>query len=81
MSEVETLAKALQSALRPTTVIVQPDRYVTIALAATLTGLSVRAIERKIASGTWAEGMEYRRCPDGTLRVDMEGYRRWVERS
>lgn len=81
MTGTEALAQALESVLRPTTIIVQPDRYVTIALAATLTGLTPKAINRKIENGDWAEGLEYRRCPDGTLRVDMEGYRRWVERS
>jgi len=81
MTSTQALAQALESVLRPTTVIVQPDRYVTIPLAATMTGLTAKAIQRKIESGAWAEGLEYRRCPDGTLRVDMEGYRRWVERS
>lgn len=36
-------------------------QHVTIALAATLTGLSGKAIRRKIEEGKWLEGREYRR--------------------
>lgn len=53
-------------------------QHVTIALAATLTGLSGKAIRRKIEEGKWREGREYRRR-DGGIFIDMKGYAHWVE--
>jgi hypothetical protein len=64
-----------------TTVTVQPSRYVVIPLAASITGLSAKAIERKIEGGVWIEGREYRRGPDGRIYVDLKGYERWVEKA
>ncbi|AET91710.1 Bbp49 [Burkholderia sp. YI23] len=54
--------------------------YVTVPLAAALTGLSEKAIRRKIENGTWVEGREYRRAPDGGIFISMTGYQKWVER-
>jgi hypothetical protein len=53
--------------------------YVTVPLAAALTGLSEKAIRRKIEEGKWIEGREYRRAPDGGIFISMTGYQRWVE--
>lgn len=53
-------------------------RFVTIALAATMTGLTAKAIERKIEKGDWAEGIHYRRR-DGRVYIDMRGFEKWVE--
>ena len=61
-----------------TTVAVAPSRYVRIPLAATVTGLSVKAIERKIEDGTWIEGREYKR-KGREIYVDLKGYEKWVE--
>lgn len=58
---------------------VTPARYVTIPLAATLTGYTVDAIETKIARGVWVEGREWKRAPDGRVLVDMRGFERWAE--
>lgn len=58
---------------------VAPAPYVTIALAAQITGLTEKAIRRKIEEGKWLEGREYRRSPDGGVFVSVDGYRRWVE--
>jgi hypothetical protein len=58
----------------------EPAVYVTIPLAASLTGYSAKAIRRKIESGVWVEGREIRRAPDGHVLVSMKGYRQWVER-
>lgn len=58
---------------------VAPAQYVTIALAAAITGLTEKAIRRKIEDGKWIEGREYRRSPDGGLFVNLKGYERWVE--
>lgn len=52
---------------------IQPKRF------QELTGYTVKAVERKIASGVWREGHEYRKAPDGRILIDLEGYYRWVE--
>lgn len=54
-------------------------RYVRPEKFEELTGYSVKAIERKIESGVWREGHEYRRAPDGNRLIDLEGYSKWVE--
>jgi hypothetical protein len=54
-------------------------RYVTVPLAAALTGLSEKAIRRKIEEGKWIAGREYRRAPDGGIFISMTGYQKWVE--
>jgi hypothetical protein len=59
----------------------RPERYVTIGLAATVTGYTIVAIETKIARGIWVEGHEWRRAPDGRILIDLQGYERWVEAS
>lgn len=60
---------------------VTPAPYVTIALAATITGLTEKAIRRKIEEGKWIEGREYRRSPDGGVFISMKGYQAWIEKS
>lgn len=55
-------------------------QYVTIPLAAALTGYSPKAIRRKIESGVWLEGREFRKAPDGHVLISMKGYQQWVER-
>lgn len=65
----------------PSTVVqVAPAPYVTIQLAAAQTGLSEKAIRRKIEEGVWLEGREWRRAPDGRLYISLHGYQAWVER-
>lgn len=56
-----------------------PADYVLIRTASIVTGLSVKAIERKIETGTWLEGREYRRAPDGRIYISIKGFQRWVE--
>ena len=58
---------------------VAPANYVTIALASTVTGLSEKAIRRKIEEGKWIEGREYRRSPDGGIFISLPGVERWIE--
>jgi hypothetical protein len=60
---------------------VTPAPYVTIALAAIITGLSEKAIRRKIEDGKWLEGREYRRSPDGGIFISIKGYTSWVEKA
>ncbi|WP_321789449.1 excisionase [Paraburkholderia sp. J94] len=59
---------------------VSPAPYVTIALAAVITGLTEKAIRRKIEDGKWIEDREYRRSPDGGIFISLKGYQQWVER-
>lgn len=68
----------MQEAATP--VVVKSSRYVTVKLAASLTGFSEKAIRRKKEEGVWIEGSEWVCAPDGTILVDMEGYERWVAR-
>ncbi|WP_375214275.1 excisionase [Aquabacterium sp.] len=61
-----------------TTVAVAAARYVRIALAAAITGLSVEAIEQKIKGGVWLEGQQYVR-KGREIYIDMRGFEKWVE--
>jgi len=54
-------------------------RYVLIKKFEELTGYTVKAVEGKIETGTWREGCEYRRAPDGRVLVDLQGVEKWVE--
>lgn len=60
---------------------ITPAEYVTIDLAAACTGLTRKAIERKIESGKWIEGREFRRSPDGGIFIYLRGVYKWVERA
>jgi hypothetical protein len=61
-------------------IAVNPARYVLLPLATVVTGYSVKAMERKIERGDWAEGKVWVRAPDGRILVDLIGYQKWVER-
>jgi hypothetical protein len=53
---------------------------VTIKLFAAITGLTGKAVERKIEKGIWLEGREFWRR-DGRVLVDIKGYESWVRRA
>jgi hypothetical protein len=57
-----------------------PAPYVTIPLAACLTGLTEKAIRRKIEDGKWLDGREYRRSPDGGIFISIKGFQAWIEK-
>jgi hypothetical protein len=59
--------------------VVAPAPYVVIHLASLITGLSQKAIRRKIEEGIWLEGREYIRGPDGHIYISLKGYTAWVE--
>lgn len=61
------------------TVMLTPAPYVTVPLAAACTGLSEKAIRRKIEDGKWIEGREYRRSPDGGIFISLKGFSTWIE--
>jgi hypothetical protein len=60
---------------------IAPAPYVTVPLAATITGLTEKAIRRKIEDGKWIEGREFRRSPDGGIFISIKGYQQWVEKA
>lgn len=60
------------------TVIVHPAPVVTVKLAAQLTGLTERAIRRKIQDGKWIEGREYTRSPDGGIFIVLANVAKWA---
>lgn len=51
---------------------------VLIPVAEKATGLTERAMRRKIADGVWIEGREYDRAPDGHLYISISGFVAWV---
>jgi hypothetical protein len=53
-------------------------RFVTIELAAAITGFSPGAIRTKIARGVWLEGRQWVKR-DGRVLIDMRGYEAWAE--
>lgn len=55
-------------------------RYIRIPKFVEETGYTARAVETKIHRGVWVEGKHYRRAPDGSILIDMEGYEKWVEK-
>lgn len=71
----------MSSAAEHGAVQVTPAPYVTIGLAAAITGLTEKAIRRKIEEGKWLDGREYRRSPDGGIFISIRGYQQWVERA
>lgn len=56
-----------------------PAPYVTIRVAAMLTGYSEKAIELKIDEGKWLEGEVWIKAPDGRRLISMRGFAKWVE--
>ena len=58
---------------------VLPARYVLMHLATNLTGYTVKAMQRKIERGDWAEGRVWKHAPDGRIVIDLVGYQRWIE--
>jgi hypothetical protein len=55
-----------------------PAPRVLIPVAAIVTGLSDKAIRRKIEEGKWLEGREYHRDPDGRIWIELKGVMQWV---
>jgi hypothetical protein len=68
-----------QTTQPPRLIMVAPAPYVTIPVAAAMTGLTEKAIRRKMEDGKWIEGREYRRSPDGGIFISIKGFASWVE--
>lgn len=73
------MSELLQDTKAPPPLQVAPSRFVTIELAAAITGLSPGAIRTKIGKGIWLEGRQYVRR-EGRVFVDLKGYEAWVSR-
>ena len=39
----------------------------------------MKGVRRKIESGTWADGVHYRKSRDGHIQINLEAYEKWVE--
>ena len=59
--------------------LVTTARYVLLPLATTMTGYTVKAMQRKIERGEWVEGKVWIRAPDGRILISISGFERWVE--
>ncbi len=59
---------------------VATSRWVTIALAASVTGLTEKAIRRKIQRGVWLLNRHWRKV-DGRVYINLVEYEKWVERA
>lgn len=68
------------SGIAAAAILVAPADIVTIAMAATVTGLSEKAIRRKIEDGKWLQGREWYRSPDDGIFISIDGYTKWVKR-
>jgi hypothetical protein len=55
--------------------------WVTIPRAAELTGYSVASISRKIQTGIWAEGVQWKWADDNRQMINLTEVDKWVERS
>ena len=57
---------------------VAPARFVTIGMAESVTGMTQKAIRRKIERNVWAEGIHFRRR-DGGIFIDLLAVTKWVD--
>lgn len=73
------MSDAHATAPAPPTVQMVSARFVTIELAALMTGFSPGAIRTKIAKSVWLEGRQWVKR-DGRVLIDMKGYEQWAER-
>ena len=53
--------------------------WVLIPVFCDLTGYTKRAVESKIHSGKWIEGVHYTKAPDGHITMNLQAYYSWVQ--
>ena len=70
------MSELLTAAAAPVQVV--SARFVTIDLAAIMTGFTPGAIRTKIAKSVWLEGRQWVKR-DGRVLIDMKGYEQWAE--
>lgn len=56
-----------------------PVYYVQLDVFERHTGYSPDAVQKKIRTGVWREGVHFRRAPDGHIMMDLRAYHAWVE--
>ena len=61
----------------PSSAQIVAARFVTIDLAAAMTGFTPGAIRTKIAKSVWLEGRQWVKR-DGRVLIDMKGYEAWA---
>lgn len=54
-------------------------KWVLIKKFSELSGYTPKAIEKKIESGVWPQGVLWRNSPDGRRQINTEEYEKWVE--
>lgn len=54
-----------------------PFEFCLMTVASAATGLTVKAMERKIEEGKWIEGREYVKR-DGRIFISVKGFNKWV---
>lgn len=59
-------------------VMVAPNDWCLVPVAAAATGYTPKAIERKRQEGVWVEGVHWRRAPDGHIFVCLSAVSKWV---
>ncbi|HET9643428.1 MAG TPA: excisionase [Burkholderiaceae bacterium] len=57
--------------------IALPFEWCLLPVASAATGLTVKAMEKKIEDGKWVEGREYVKR-DGRIFVSVRGFNKWV---
>lgn len=69
----------MNTAVAQEPVLVAPAPYVTVRLFSLISGLTEKAVRRKIEDGKWLENKQFRRTPDGAIMISIRGYQQWVE--
>lgn len=55
--------------------------WVLIPVFCSLTGYTVKAVQRKIADGVFIQGKHYKKAPDGRITMNLLEYYKWVEQA
>jgi hypothetical protein len=54
-------------------------KYITAKKLAEESGYTEAALRAKVLRGEFAEGLHYRKSPDGRIQFNVEEYTKWVE--
>ena len=54
------------------------NNFVTIKKASDITGLTEKAIRRKIEEQIWVEGKQFFRAPDARIFISLAGFEAWL---
>jgi hypothetical protein len=56
------------------------NSLVTVRKAAAMTGLTEKAIRRKIETGKWQQGRHFHKAPDSGIFIDLVAITEWFKR-